>query len=231
MRIKNSFVNGFYKNLKEGNMFPDVAVILVFLGAGFIMLIVPGPAVLYITAQSIDQGTKAGIFSTLGIAVGSLIHVTLAALGISTILVTSAEAFSLVKYIGAGYLIYLGVRKILEKEKIEQLQKTIEIKYSGIFYKGILVNLFNPKTALFFFAFLPQFIDIHKSSPAFQMIFLGVLLTVLGIISDGIYALLAGKIAGLLKKNTGIMKSQKYITGSIYMILGAAAAFSGMRSK
>ena len=208
-------------------MIPDLSTIIIFLGAGFIMLVVPGPAVLYITAQSIDQGTKAGIISTLGIAVGSLVHIVFAALGISTILVTSAAAFNIVKYIGAAYLIYLGVKKFLEKETVEEFQKVIEVKYSEIFYKGVLVNLFNPKTALFFFAFLPQFIDITKSSPTFQMIFLGVILTILGIISDGAYALLAGKVSGFLKKNTGVLKAQKYVTGSIYILLGAVTAVSG----
>ena len=94
---------------------PDVSSLVLFMSAAFVLLVVPGPAVLYITAQSIDQGTKAGIVSTLGISVGSLIHVLFASLGLSTILVTSAAAFSIVKYIGAGYLIYLGVKKLLEK--------------------------------------------------------------------------------------------------------------------
>lgn len=195
------------------------------------MLVVPGPAVLYITAQSIDQGTKAGIISTLGIAVGSLVHILFAALGLSTILVTSATAFNAVKYIGAAYLIYLGVKKLLEKDYVLEYKSERKINYSQIFYKGVVVNLLNPKTALFFFAFLPQFIDTAKSSPAFQMIFLGIILTVIGIISDGTYALLAGKISGILKKNTGIIKAQKYIVGSIYIILGAVTAYSGSNNK
>lgn len=204
----------------------DISALILFIGTAFVLLVIPGPAVIYITAQSIDQGTKAGIISTLGIALGSLIHVMFAALGLSTILVTSSAAFDMVKYIGAGYLIYLGVKKLLEKDFTVDYKKANSPKYLQIFYKGIIVNLFNPKTALFFFAFLPQFIDLSKNSPTVQMIFLGFIFILMGIISDGIYAILAGKISGYLKRNARIIKVQKYMTGIIYILLGAITAFS-----
>lgn len=204
----------------------ETPMLILFVGAAFILLVIPGPAVIYITAQSIDQGTKAGIISTLGIALGSLIHVVFASLGLSTLLVTSAAAFSVVKYIGAAYLIYLGIKKLLEKEYNRDYVKSGSVKYSQIFYKGILVNILNPKTALFFFAFLPQFIDLTKSSPTFQMIVLGCIFVLMGIISDGIYAVLAGRIGSYLKRNSGILKIQKHVTGIIYILLGVLTAVS-----
>jgi threonine/homoserine/homoserine lactone efflux protein len=141
-------------------MFPDGPTLVVFAIAAFVLLITPGPAVFYIVARSIDQGRIAGIVSTLGVGAGALVQVGAAALGVSAVLLSSALAFDILKYLGAAYLIYLGVRKFLVRDELEQSRVLAPRTLARIFYDGVVVNVLNPKTALFFFAFLPQFVDI-----------------------------------------------------------------------
>lgn len=192
-----------------------------FSAAAFFLIIIPGPAVLYIMAKSIDQGYKVGLVSVMGIGVGGLFHVLAAGIGVSAILVTSAAAFMLLKYLGALYLIYLGVKKLLEKTKphrrpnFEKKQKLI-----NVFYEGIVVNALNPKTAIFFLAFLPQFISIEKGSAAIQLVFLGLIFIVIATICDCFYALISGKAAERLRENSMFMKINKYLSGVVYIILG-----------
>ncbi|MBZ0299783.1 MAG: LysE family translocator [Anaerolineae bacterium] len=205
----------------------DSSTLLVFVAAAAALLITPGPAVLYIVTRSIDQGRMAGIASVLGISVGTLFHVFAAALGLSAILVSSALAFDLVKYLGAAYLIYLGVRKLTSKST-EFLPATVEKqRLSRIFRQGVVVNILNPKVALFFFAFLPQFVNPARGSVALQMLLLGLLLVSMGLFSDGMYALLAGTAGNWLKTNRHFLRAQKYITGTIYIGLGLTAALAG----
>ncbi|NIR66738.1 MAG: LysE family transporter [Aliifodinibius sp.] len=208
----------------------DISTLAIYMTAVTILLITPGPAVLYVVARSIDQGARAGIISTMGISVGTLVHVAGAALGISAILVTSAVAFNVVKYLGAAYLIYLGIRKFLENESFQSNQQQ-NGNSSQSFYRGIIVSLFNPKSALFFLAFLPQFVDVSNGSPAIQMLVLGAIFVVMGIVNDSLYALLAGKIGGWLKSNLSFIRAQKYFSGSVYIALGIATALSGSEKK
>lgn len=210
---------------------PELSKITLFLIAALVLLVTPGPAVLYIIARSIDQGHLAGLVSTLGIGVGTLFHVIGAALGVSALLVSSALAFSLVKYLGAAYLIYLGLRKLLVWEEIQQSAIFEHKKLGHIFYQGVLVNLLNPKTALFFFAFLPQFVDVSKGGVARQILFLGVTFVVMGLFSDGLWALLAGTVGNWLKGNLRFLRAQRYFSGSIYITLGIATALSGSTKK
>ena len=133
---------------------PDVSTLIVFSIAALVLLVTPGPAVLYIVARSIDQGRLAGVVSVLGIGLGTMVHVFAAALGISALLVSSATAFNAVKYLGAAYLIYLGVRKFMERDQPVQRIEPEAQPLSKAFNQGILVNILNPKLALFFFAFL-----------------------------------------------------------------------------
>lgn len=200
---------------------PDFENIMFFLAAASILILIPGPSVLYIMARSIEQGYKAGIVSVLGIAVGSLVHIAGAAIGISSILLTSATAFSVVKYLGAIYLIYLGVKKLLEKTPIQQpLGVTKNKGLHKIFYDGIIVNTFNPKTAIFFFSFLPQFINVDKGGNASQILFLGILFTIFAVLSDVLYVLLSVKISKWLVGSKKYLRRQKNIIGSIYIALG-----------
>ncbi len=206
---------------------PEFSTLIVFSIAAWVLLITPGPAVLYIVARSIDQGRMAGIVSTLGVAMGTLFHVVAAALGVSALLVSSALAFNVVKYLGAAYLIYLGVRKLLTKETVAHLQIIEHKSLSSIFFQGIIVNLLNPKTALFFFAFLPQFADVTHGSVAMQIFVLGTIFVTLGIFSDSLWAIVAGTVGQWLKDNLQFLRAQRYFAGTVFIALGLTAALSG----
>ncbi|KJS87690.1 MAG: RhtB family transporter [Peptococcaceae bacterium BICA1-8] len=211
---------------------PDITTLILFAGASLILLITPGPSIIYIMTQSIEQGRSAGIIAVLGIELGSFIHVIAATFGISALLMASATAFNIIKFIGAGYLIYLGICKLIKQEMLEGNDNEIKNnKLSVVFYKAILVNLLNPKTALFFLAFLPQFIDVSKGSTSAQIMFLGLVFIMLAILTDTSFALLAGSIGKWLKRKTSYLKAQRYITGSIYIALGVATAFTGSDNK
>ena len=195
------------------------------------LLIVPGPAVLYIVARSVNQGRLAGLFSVLGIATGTLFHVAAAALGLSAVLLSSAVAFNIVKYLGAAYLIYLGIRKIVSKEEQHESELNQIESLRRIFSQGIIVNLLNPKTALFFFAFLPQFVNVSAGNHTFQILMLGLIFVVMATITDGTYALLASSIASRFKGNIHYLKGQRYFTGFVYVGLGLSTALTGSNKK
>lgn len=204
---------------------PDAATLSLFSVAALALLLVPGPAVLYIVARSIDQGRLAGLVSVLGVGVGSLVHIVAAALGLSALLMSSALAFSLVKYLGAAYLIYLGIRKLLE-HTAPTAAPTSARTLRRLFWEGVLVNALNPKTALFFFAFLPQFVDMHHGSIAGQILLLGVLFVLLGIVSDSLYALLAGSVHRRFGNHGRTVAVSRYATGSVFIGLGVATALA-----
>lgn len=208
--------------------------IITFIFASLLLLVIPGPAVFFVVAKSIDQGRTAGVVSVLGIQIGTLVHLAAAALGISAILVTSAMAFNVIKYAGAAYLIYMGIKSLTAKTATPDVNmKFTKQKLSKVFLQGAIVNTLNPKTALFFFAFLPQFITPGATSVTAQIFILGLIFIVLSIISDSIYALLAGSIKGYLHRNPVRLKFQKYISGCLYILLGIATlvAEPGKRIK
>ena len=202
-----------------------------FLIASFALLITPGPAVLYIVARSINQGRMAGILSVLGVETANFFHASAAALGLSAILVSSSLAFDVVKYLGAAYLIYLGIRKLLVREEEAREQATKRESLSRIYSQGFVVNILNPKTALFFFAFLPQFVNTSNGSVTFQMFLLGIMFVVMALVTDGCYAFISSSIANQLRDNQGFARNQRYFTGLIYIGLGVVTAFSGSRNK
>lgn len=206
---------------------PNLHTLTLFIIAALVLLLTPGPSVLYIVARGIDQGRLAGLVSVLGIGVGTLFHVAAAALGISALLMSSALAFSLVKYLGAAYLIYLGLRKLLGREDLHSPELAGRERLGRIFGQGVIVNLLNPKTALFFFAFLPQFVDTAQGRVAAQILFLGIIFVTLGMVSDGCYALLAGTVGHWLKNNLNFLRAQRYFAGTVYIGLGLTAALSG----
>jgi threonine/homoserine/homoserine lactone efflux protein len=201
-----------------------------FLVAAVALLLTPGPAVIYIVTRSAHQGRRAGLVSALGIGVGTLFHVAAAGLGLSALLVSSAAAFSLVKYLGAAYLIFLGVRKLRENAGPAAAEAPPLAPIRRIFSEGILVNVLNPKTALFFLAFLPQFVDPGKPF-APQILGLGLLFAFLGVASDSMWALAAGGAAGWLRSNPRFATRQRYVAGGVYIGLGLVAAFSSMGKK
>jgi threonine/homoserine/homoserine lactone efflux protein len=211
---------------------PDPHTLLVFAPAALALLVVPGPAVLYIVTRSVDQGRTAGLVSVAGIHVGSLVHVAAAALGLSAILASSALAFGVVKYAGAAYLIVLGIQKLREKPEESGIGAgTPSRSLRRVFAQGVVVNVLNPKTALFFLALLPQFVDVDRGVVWVQMLALGLTFILLGICSDGAYALLAARAGGWLRASTGFGRAQRYVTGGVYLSLGAAAALTGSRSE
>jgi threonine/homoserine/homoserine lactone efflux protein len=210
---------------------PNLSTITLFLLAALGLLLIPGPAVLYVVTRSAAQGRRAGIASVLGIESAGLIHVTAAALGLSALLLTSALAFNIVKYLGAAYLIYLGLRTLLAREESQQASVPAPRSYFQLFSKGFLVNLLNPKTALFFYAFLPQFVDPARGAVTGQVLFLGTLFVLLASCTDSLYAVLGSIVGQLLTKNARFRLAQRYITGSIYVALGLTTAVTGSEKK
>ena len=152
-------------------MLPHPSSSFLFVTAALVLLLIPGPAVFYIVGRSIGHGRSAGLVSALGISVGSLVHTAAAAVGLSALLMSSAVAFAAVKYLGAAYLIYLGIQKIRREEPFELSGDAPRVKLGRIFGQGIVVNVLNPKAALFFFAFLPQFVDASRGHVASQILF------------------------------------------------------------
>ena len=189
--------------------FPDASTLAVFSVAALVLLVIPGPAVLYIVAQSVSRGRVAGLVSMLGVQTGGLVHVAAATAGLSALLVRSSLAFSAVKYAGAAYLVFLGVRRLLGREA-ETAALTQERDLRRLFAQGIVVNVLNPKTALFFFAFLPQFVDVSRGHVAFQIATLGLVFILLAILSDGLYAVASGTAAGWLRARRGALQAQRF---------------------
>ncbi|MGB7873045.1 MAG: LysE family translocator [Anaerolineales bacterium] len=198
----------------------------VFILAALILLLTPGPAVLYIIARSMDQGRLAGFVSVLSIESGNSLHVLAATLGLSAILMSSALAFTVVKYMGAAYLIYLGVRRLFAREQDHQISALQRQSLRRIYSQGVLVAALNPKTALFFLAFLPQFVNPSAGSVSLQLLTLGGLFVMMAIVTDSMYAFLASTAGGWLKKNRSFLRSGRYIIGSVYIGLGVTAALS-----
>jgi threonine/homoserine/homoserine lactone efflux protein len=203
---------------------PDSSTLLLFAAAALALIVVPGPAVLYIVAQSIDRGRLAGFVSALGIAVGGLLHVTAAAIGLSSLLVSSATAFAVVKYAGAGYLIGLGLYTLFVRKEKLAAEVPRERRLRRRFGQGVVVNVLNPKTALFFFAFLPQFVDPDQGSAALQIGILGLVFVALAVISDSVWALVAGSASERLRDSRRFLGVQRYVSGSVFVGLGALTA-------
>jgi threonine/homoserine/homoserine lactone efflux protein len=210
---------------------PSSSSLLLFVSAALLLLVIPGPAVFYIVGRSIGHGRGAGLVSALGISVGTLVHTAAAAVGLSALLMSSAMAFSAVKYLGAAYLIYLGVQKIRRDESFVVEGDAPRVKLSRVFAQGIVVNVLNPKSALFFFAFLPQFVDPARGPVVPQILFLGTLFAVMGLTGDSIWALTSGTVAGLFRRNPRAMRTQRYVSGGILISLGVATAFAGPGKK
>ncbi len=204
--------------------------LILFMGAALLLLLIPGPAVLYITARSASQGRMAGIVSVLAIETANFIQALAAALGLSAILLSSALAFDVVKYLGAAYLIYLGIRKLLSPDNNIENSEVKRESLSRIYWQGLVINILNPKTALFFFAFLPQFVDPARGNVTAQTILLGSIFVGMAIITDSLYALAASSLAGKLAGNKGFQKGQKYFAGLVYVGLGITTALTGSKN-
>jgi threonine/homoserine/homoserine lactone efflux protein len=203
---------------------PDLATFALFCAAAFTLAVVPGPAVLYIVTRSIDQGRAAGLVSALGISVGGLVHVVAATAGLSSLLASSATAFAVVKYAGAAYLIVLGVRRLLTRDETEVLEAQPPRPRRRLFVDGVVVNVLNPKTALFFLAFLPQFVDPSAGAATLQIFGLGLVFTLIALSSDSLWALAAGTLGGWLKQTRAYLAIRRWVTGVVFVALGLSAA-------
>lgn len=206
----------------------DPSKLSLFIFAAIALLLVPGPAVLYITARSASQGRTAGLVSVLAIETANLIQAVAAGLGLSAILLSSALAFDVVKYLGAAYLIYLGIRKLLSPENNAEAEIERE-SLRQIYWQGVAVNILNPKTALFFFAFLPQFVDPARGNVVAQNLLLGLIFVGLAIITDSMYALVVSSFADKLRGNQRFQTGGRYFAGLVYVGLGITTALTGAK--
>ena len=204
-------------------VFPDSTSLWLFCLAALALLAIPGPAVLYIVVQSAEQGRKVGLASVGGVHVGSLVHVTAATAGLSALIVASALAFNVVKYAGAAYLVLLGIRKLLERDEEVEVQVERRSVLQRAFVRGAVVNVLNPKTALFFLAFLPQFVDTDRGGVWSQVLVLGLIFVGLGLVSDSAYALAAGTVGNLLRRKR---KAVRFVSGGVYIALGVVASLA-----
>jgi threonine/homoserine/homoserine lactone efflux protein len=206
---------------------PDGSTLLLFAGASLALLAIPGPAVIYVVTRSLDQGRGAGIVSMLGVETGTFTYAVAAAVGLTGLIAASVTAFTVVKYAGAAYLLYLGIRKLLERP--ERPGDVVLSGRSQLYLKGMFVQLLNPKIAIFFVAFLPQFVDSSRGPIAVQSLFLGTIFTLLAVLSDGAYVLLAGAVSGWLRTGRRARSWLAKFSGGVYIGLGLTAALSGSR--
>ena len=205
---------------------PGSASWLGFVAAALVVLLIPGPGVLYIVARSVSQGQRAGLVSVLGLSVGALVHVAAATAGLSAILLTSATAFGVVKALGAGYLIYLGIRTLLARRVTAGVDAPAPRTLYRLFSDGVVVSVLNPKIAVFFLAFLPQFAEPGRGSVPQQVLFLGLLYVALALVTDSAYAVLAGRLRRWFGSHVIQGRTPRYASGVVYIGLGVSTAFA-----
>jgi threonine/homoserine/homoserine lactone efflux protein len=203
---------------------PTASTTALFLLAAVALAVVPGPAVAYIVTQSIDQGRRAGLVSAVGVASGGLVHVVAATIGLSALIASSATAFTLVKLGGAAYLIVVGIRRILAGDDEGERQAALRAPLRRIYRQGVVVNVLNPKTALFFLAFVPQFVDPDRGAVWPQVALLGCLFVLVAVLSDSTYALVADAVAGRLRRTGTGARLRRWFTGGVFVVLGVSAA-------
>ncbi len=207
---------------------PSTPLLLGFIAASLIVLLTPGPGVLYVVARSVEQGYRAGLASVLGLSAGAFLHVIAATVGLSALLLTSATAFGIVKTLGAAYLIYLGLRALFARSSrgTGSAAALTPLPATRLFADGVVISLFNPKIAIFFLAFLPQFVDPAAGSVTQQVFLLGTLYVALALITDGGYALLAGGLRHWVSSRLLQGPWLRRLSGCLYVGLGVKAALA-----
>ncbi|HSL10939.1 MAG TPA: LysE family translocator [Actinomycetota bacterium] len=212
---------------------PSPETLALFAVTSLGVLLIPGPAVTYLVARSVDQGRAAGLASVAGLGLGTMAHVLAATLGVSAVIASSALAFSALKYLGAGYLIAIGIRTWLRNDDHaapvhgNEPEPITRGDLWKAFRQGVVVNVLNPKTGLFFLAFLPQFVDADAGATWIQLFVLGTTFVLLGLCTDGGYALLASRLGSWLRERPSFARRRRYVTGGVYVTLGVAAAITG----
>ncbi len=204
---------------------PDLNSLISFAVASVALLVIPGPAVIYIVNRSVADGRQIGLAAVVGLELGTFMHVLAATVGLSAILATSENAFNVVKYLGASYLILIGLRTLTRKPEAISTSAS-SMTQSQAFRQGFIINMLNPKIALFFLSFLPQFIDPNISSNARQSLILGSVFVLCGFVIDGIYALTASSLREVLVKGKALPFIQQYVAGIVFVLLGVAAALA-----
>lgn len=203
---------------------PEKAAFLAFLVAALALNLAPGPDMLYVIGRSVGQGRKAGIVSSLGVFVGCWLHILAAAFGIAALLRSSPLAFNVVRYAGAAYLIYLGIKMLAQKTDLSSQQLKAE-SLAAIFRQGAITNMLNPKVAIFFLAFLPQFVDARCGNVVLQILLLGLIFNVGGTLVNLAVAYAGGTLGELLRRNQSIARLQRRFTGLIFVGLGLRLAW------
>lgn len=209
---------------------PTIPTLVAFSLAGLLLVVVPGPNLVYIVTRGIDQGRRAAVVSALGVETGTLVHALLATIGLSAVIASSDLLFTIIRFAGAGYLIWLGIANIRSRPTDLALDPGLpRMRLRRIYAQGVIVNVLNPKVAIFFLAFLPQFVDRDHGSAALQILVLGIVLVVIGVASDLVYAA-SGQIGSWLNARPAVARQRQRFSGAVYMLLGAVAALSGSSS-
>jgi threonine/homoserine/homoserine lactone efflux protein len=208
---------------------PELATLLLFAASACALVAIPGPNHVYIVARSIDQGRRAGFASAFGVETATLVHVAAAAAGLSAALASSATAFAVVKYAGVAYLLYLAVKTLRSPDEPAAQGPPAPAPAARVFLEGLVVNLLNPKVALFFLALLPQFVDPHAGPAWTQILVLGTMLAAIGLAADLLYALGAGRAGARLRANVRFARRRRYVAGAVYLALAAVALVGGRR--
>ncbi len=210
---------------------PDLSTVSTFAFASFVLLIIPGPAVIYILNRSVSDGREVGLAAVAGLELGNFVHAVAASAGLSAVLATSATAFTTVKWLGAGYLVFVGVRTLLRPAPAlsGDLAATSTRRAFG---QGVIVNVLNPKVALFFLSFLPQFIDPDQGRAWLQSLVLGVVFVLIGCVTDSTYSLVASSMRHVLLRGRTLGIVQRWVAGTVFIGLGVmAATTSGAHAK
>lgn len=209
---------------------PEPTTLLIVALASLALVVIPGPAVVYILTRSVSQGRRAGLVSAVGVNLGSTVHVFAAVAGLTVLLANSAAAYTTVKWAGVGYLAWIGIRTLRSDDAVFAEDATEPAALRRIFIQGVLVNVLNPKVAIFFLAFLPQFVDQSAPNASLQTLVLGLTLVVIGLISDSIYAILGGSVGSLFRRRPSAARTSRLVSGSIYLGLAGIAAIAGTRN-
>lgn len=208
---------------------PDGTTIMIVALASFALVVMPGPAVIYILTRSISQGRNAGLVSAVGVNLGSSVHVLAAVAGLTVLLSNSATAYTIVKWAGVGYLAWIGLRTLMTDDE-NFAQPVLEpTALRRVFIQGVLVNMLNPKVAIFFLAFLPQFVDTNAPHATTQTLVLGMTLVTIGFVTDSMYALVGGSVGDALRRRPTVARATRLVSGSIYLALAGLAAVTGAR--
>jgi threonine/homoserine/homoserine lactone efflux protein len=210
---------------------PEPGTFLVFALSALALVLIPGPNLIYIVTRGVDLGRRAAVASALGVETATLVHVAAAAAGVSALLASSATAFEVVRYAGAGYLAYLGVRTLLSGDAHATGDSPPRAGLARVYAEGFVVNLLNPKVALFFLAFLPQFVDPGAGPGSLQILALGAVLFAIALTHDLVYAVGAGSVGAWLRGRPALMRRRRWVTGGVYLALAAVAALAGGRRR